>query len=518
MIDAKHRHPPLLSIMRAYLLPLLGASIAFSSGLPTPDELRVKNVPGLDPSFSQEMFAGQIPLGINTRRIYFYFIRARNDSPKTPIAFWYTGGPGCSSLAAMMTEQGPFWPNENGTVSENDNAWTNQMNMVFVDSPAGVGFSEAPERYAPNDSQTAEDAYDFTKRFMEVFPDMNTRDMYLTGESYAGHYVPNLAVRMLLGNEDIKKSGSTKGLLNLRGFMVGNPWTSATIDNRAAVDFWADHGLVLEEDAARAHQICNYDNIGPLAVRNIGNASKGAFGAAYGASCNELVNRMMDSFDNINIYDIYADTCDGKGPIPPMFKSFQPSGKHGAAARAAQPRAPVSAAHALRRALFGPEDQPPTSPCINYWASDWLNEPAVQKAINAPKREWHTCDFAINGAYSHRDVMASVIPQYEYILQYMKQDLGFKFLVFAGDTDAIVPFTGTRRWVQAIGNTTIATRYVPWLANGQVGGFVRSYNNDGRFVFTTVRGAGHMVPSTQPFRGAEMIRRFLDGTLAKGGK
>ncbi len=43
----------------------------------------------------------------------------------------------------------------------------------------------------------------------------------------------------------------------------------------------------------------------------------------------------------------------------------------------------------------------------------------------------------------------------------------------------------------------------------QVAGFSAAYEEG--LVYATVRGAGHLVPQTQPERALELLTRFLDG-------
>ena len=66
--------------------------------------------------------------------------------------------------------------------------WTNLTNMIYVDQPIGTGFSPAAKGAPPkikNEDDVAEDFMGFWKNFIETF-DMEGRDVYITGESYAG--------------------------------------------------------------------------------------------------------------------------------------------------------------------------------------------------------------------------------------------------------------------------------------------------------------------------------------------
>lgn len=52
---------------------------------------------------------------------------------------------------------------------------------------------------------------------MERFPRYKHREVYIAGESYAGHYVPQLA-RQIVKHNSI--SGSSSSSINLKGIMV----------------------------------------------------------------------------------------------------------------------------------------------------------------------------------------------------------------------------------------------------------------------------------------------------------
>lgn len=91
-------------------------------------------------------------------------------------------------------------------------------NVLFLESPAGVGFSYSnttADFVSGGDAGTAIDNYAFLVNWLERFPEYKDRDFYISGESYAGHYVPQLAHTILYHN---KKAGKT--IVNLKGIIV----------------------------------------------------------------------------------------------------------------------------------------------------------------------------------------------------------------------------------------------------------------------------------------------------------
>lgn len=151
-----------------------------------------------------------------------------------------------------MEELGPFRVNSDGkTLYRNEDAWNNGKmharcyqfessacfllfyypkwkpalklnmyivvaNVLFLETPAGVGFSysnTSSDYSNPGDNNTAEDSYTFLVNWFERFPQYKNRDFFITGESYAGHYVPQLAYTILSKN-------TSKTIINLKGIAV----------------------------------------------------------------------------------------------------------------------------------------------------------------------------------------------------------------------------------------------------------------------------------------------------------
>ena len=58
------------------------------------------------------------------------------------MVIWTNGGPGCSSMLALVQEHGPFYMEEYGdNFYSNPFAWNLAANILYVEQPAGVGYS-----------------------------------------------------------------------------------------------------------------------------------------------------------------------------------------------------------------------------------------------------------------------------------------------------------------------------------------------------------------------------------------
>jgi serine carboxypeptidase-like clade 2 len=205
-----------------------------------------------------------------------------------PLILWLNGGPGCSSLGGLFTEQGPFRPTKSGqSLYSNPYAWNNRSNVVFLESPAGVGFSYSNNRddYKTGDIRTAADSVAFLEGFLNRYPEFVGRKFWVSGESYAGHYTIELVTAIL----EAKKQGRLSGL-NLQGFAAGNAWTDPPSDNRGAVETWWNRALIDDSTYHCAIASCDFSKIGPLETNG---------------ECSACLATAQASFANINIYGSY---------------------------------------------------------------------------------------------------------------------------------------------------------------------------------------------------------------------
>ena len=110
------------------------------------------------------------------------------------------------------------------TPQDNPHSWSKFANIVFIESPASVGFNPFNGVPSYNDEKVSHENFKATQAFFELFPEFKNNDLYLSGESYAGIYVPYLALRIDEHNQESQEK------INLKGFLIGNGVTNWKYD------------------------------------------------------------------------------------------------------------------------------------------------------------------------------------------------------------------------------------------------------------------------------------------------
>mmetsp|Transcript_22817 Transcript_22817/g.22658 ORF Transcript_22817/g.22658 Transcript_22817/m.22658 type:complete len:260 (+) Transcript_22817:16-795(+) len=149
--------------------------------------------------------------------LFYWLVRSRNDKDKDPLVIWLNGGPGSSSELGLFYENGPWKINDDLTLRTNEYSWNEVANVLYLDQPIDVGFSKTEHyNHIPTDEDAiADDFYVFITLFLERFPEYKGRPFYITGESYAGHYIPAMTARI------IEKNNSD---INIVASAIGNGW------------------------------------------------------------------------------------------------------------------------------------------------------------------------------------------------------------------------------------------------------------------------------------------------------
>ncbi|KAI3729319.1 hypothetical protein L6452_17975 [Arctium lappa] len=179
--------------------------------------------------------SGYLPVNATTASAIFYaFYEAQfpnhTSLSQTPLVIWLQGGPGCSSMIGNFYELGPWrvTPSLKQNVKHlqlqpNPGSWNRIFGLLFLDNPIGTGFSVAstPEEIPRDQLAVARHLFIAIRKFIALDPLFKSRPIYITGESYAGKYVPSIGYYILKRNPLLPLSKR----VNLHGLAIGNGLT-----------------------------------------------------------------------------------------------------------------------------------------------------------------------------------------------------------------------------------------------------------------------------------------------------
>ena len=413
---------------------------------------------------------------------------------------WLNGGPGCSSLGGMFTELGPFVVSMGSegaqttpVVNTNPYAWNTVANVIFIEQPAGVGFSYPNGKR--DDAMTANDTYAALVAFQRMHPELRGRPFYVAGESYGGHYVPNTVLAIEQGNA--KLAAGSADNINLIGFAVGNGYTDWTLDFGANVANGRYHALTSQALLDAAEGACSGDT-----ARCFWPRQDVLCPAACDTAVQEATKHAMDN--SIDIYDIYEDVC-----LPDMETGAQTERLPTQASTLLTERARARRAQATHGRRAQTTISPIFPTCIDRSSSAYLNMADVQAAIHVnsstiPNGKWSDC-----GNVDYDFSYVSELHNYKRWVQEGK----LQILIYNGDADYILSHMGNAAWINKGLALNKTQEWSAWRgSDGQVAGYFETYATGGvPFTFLTVKGAGHMVPKDRPRHALDMLGRFLAG-------
>ncbi|KAL6844878.1 hypothetical protein ACP4OV_025537 [Aristida adscensionis] len=375
---------------------------------------RVAGLPGQPPRVNFGQYSGYVTVNAaHGRELFYYFAESPHDAASKPLLLWLNGGPGCSSLGfGAMKELGPFRVNPDGkTLRRNRHAWNNLANVLFLESPAGVGFSfsrNASDYDTVGDRRTAEDTYVFLVKWLERFPEYQGRDFYIAGESYGGHYVPELATVVTFLNAF---PGHARPI-NIRGILVGNPLLDDYLNGKGNLEFLWSHGVISDEVWAKILANCSFTPADDWPC----------FVAAH-------------SFQrgNIDRYNIYAPVCLQSRNGTSYSSSYLPG----------------------------------YDPCSDNYIEPYLNRLEVKKALHARiHTNWSRCNL---------DLLWNDAPEFMMPMIKKLVERGLRVWIYSGDFDSICSLTATRYSVKDLNLTVTTKMRPWYTPDSEVGGYVQQY-------------------------------------------
>ncbi|KAM3403106.1 hypothetical protein ACQJBY_006704 [Aegilops geniculata] len=413
---------------------------------------RVASLPGA-PSYSYAFkhYSGYVTTDERLGKALFYwFFEAMEKPDEKPLVLWLNGGPGCSSVGfGQAQELGPFLVKKDVPELE--------LNPCQLAIPGFSGWCWIfIHQHVFRNRSTRRQFHGWFQRF----PQHKMKEFYIAGESYAGHYIPQLANLMVEEN----KKASSENYINFKGILIGNAYMDGDTDLQGIVDSSWHHAIISDTLYATYLRSCNFS------------------AEILSRECEVALGEFNVLHDLIDIYSLYAPNCE-RG-YPDFNTSFSPH------------IGPTTSRFDLLRIPMGYD------PCTQTYATEYLNRKDVQRALHANTTgvpyPYSLCRDSINVLWHDSD--KTVLP----IVKKLAQE-GLRIWIFSGDTDGRIPTTSTRYTLKKLG-LPIKEDWSPWFTHKQVGGWSVVYDG---LTFVTVRGAGHMVPTSRPEKALQLFEHFL---------
>jgi len=488
-------------------LSLLLAFTAITEVSSKPKEHQILKLPGWDAPLPSEVYAGYIPAGNDTQDgtdyemfEHYMFIESEGDPSSDPLVVWTNGGPGASSFFGLFVELGPFILDDDSlktkeynqtgipTLWRNEFSWTKAASILILNSPPPVGFSycnpagpsgDGTSCGSWNDSRTAKHNYAFLQNWFKSFPEYRKNDFYITGESYAGIYVPTLA-REIIENENA---------INLKGWAVGDGCLGNDILCGSGKDAWKGpyftiefmhgHGQFSDKTYEAIMSVCSKDEL--------------IYGVTEKA-CSDLIDRMHQELGGYYSYNLY-DECWYENDL--MLKETLA----GSRSYWGPPRlTSTSAAGDGKGFKAGLNDYPCGGPGA---LKKWMGHSAVKTALHVPQDA-----FFFSGDNGAGFVYNLTEPNLSSFYKTTAEKSAYRVLIYNGDTDPGLNSFVMQNWTRALGLKEVEG-WRPWTLDGRqrMGGYVTRY--EGNFDTLTIRGSGHMVPEFKPRAALEFLSRWL---------
>ncbi|XP_023732068.1 serine carboxypeptidase-like 17 [Lactuca sativa] len=447
----------------------------------------VKTLPGFVGDLPFILETGYIGVGeSNDVQWFYYFVESEGNPEKDPLMLWLTAGPGCSALTTLVSETGPIIFNKaNSTLEKpileiNPDRWIQAANILYLDQPAGAGFSYAktPEAYTTNDTLSTMQIYDFLKKWLVDHPKFLNNPFYLGGDSYNGILVPMVLQEIYNGNEV-----GEEPQIKIKGYMLGNPLTDRRGDYNSRITFAHRVALLSDMIYESAEENChgeflNVDPKNSLCMHDL-----------------QIVYKCIERINKKYILDPVCDTSN-------TFKN----------------------SHLLRRGLSSlnktamnmlllPQVKRQWCRGDNTLSTVWANQKDVRKALRINEEydeiKWVPCNESLTFDYGKEAISYTnnVLSSVAYHKQLTYKNC--RALIYSGDHDMVVPYVGTLNWIESI-NLILTNDWRPWFVDKQVAGYTMKYSTRNyNLTFATIKGGGHITSLYKPKESLSMVIRWL---------
>ena len=457
----------------------------------TKEDYLVTKLQNIEPAYDEfdgQMYSGLIPIDDdsvyddndddnqyqnNVGETMFWMFEPTHPKVVNTIVVWLNGGPGCSSFnCGVLMEHSPVTQplhdagyccinTDQPPLATNQHTWTRATTMLYVEHPIGTGFSYG--RYPNNEWEASQDFYIFLQRFYQIFDHIQSYQLYIMGESYAGMFVPMIGQYIHEQNTKIKnrhglgnkESSSSNQLLpiNLQGLGIGNGWMNGYVQGPEVIDYSWYHGLIDEP------------------TRN-------------------TLKKVWDQCMEIDKHESKSSSLKIEAPFHDFNVQDDCGMMWGVLEAAGQPNA------------YDITTWDPNVDQITFSSEAFYNNPKVKEALHAPTNiTWHGCQVGsgrrrrLEGRprklYMDNDEPVNVVPYVAKLL-----DAGIRTVIYNGDRDMTTNMVGAEKILNDMewnGSGKDKWWNAPrglWKVNNYPAGWAKEYKE---LTFVVVYNSGHMV-------------------------
>ncbi|KAJ8597488.1 alpha/beta-hydrolase [Rhizopogon salebrosus TDB-379] len=496
-------------------------------------------------------WAGNIPVqreGHPNDTLFFWAFESQegsltSTSSEAPWGIWLNGGPGSSSMIGLLFENGPIHVQNDYSAFENEYAWTSVADYVWIDQPVGTGFGTADSTgygtFIFDEDQMATDFFGFLENLVKVFPGLSKRPLYLTGESYAGMYIPYITKAYF----DMKNPPVTLAKIAIGD---GTIVSAETFELLPVVSVLETYPQIIGYDTdvfeyfRQQEALCGYDltleypqnghfptlNYTPGAeYGSSGMSASGRYKARQGRFSKKqflaeteqrynvrLAKRSagLSNHERLRARDVWKRDLAGRanGTIDPWYGCDLYDEMLDYAINFTFPWSLSKESGGVFDYYNIPDALSPEAPMD---ASVFLNDPQTRTAIHAPTSKDWVEDFYY--PFGNSSPMAFLTE-----LATNATAQGISVVIYSGNDDSLVPHLGSQIGIQ---NTTFGgiqgfTRKpsTPWYDDdGEFAGIVHQERN---WTYVLVAHAGHLVGYANPESGLVLVREFIFGNNQTG--
>ena len=476
--------------------------------------------------YKKDIYSGYLKTDNVDTELFYIFTPSQSSPKEDPVILWLNGGPGCSSLEGFLEEIGPvkFKPYESNPVI-NEHSWNKNANLIFIESPGGVGYSKVKNpKFFYTDEIQAISLNIAIQNFFKLFSEYKENIFFVSGESYAGTYIPYLVKEMF----KYMDTNSNAIKIKLKGILIGNPYTYEKVDFEDSIfEFSFSHALISLELFDKYLKECPHwpqkENINsfyqekddykydPIIMEGQNFPWK-----KVTKECNEVRNETKKMLKGINFYGIYKE-CPNEVKMNKIRKEFininydeiNKYSKYNQFKKMVYDKKKEKYYKYLLNNESSFNDNIEYEIAIdfipscgeNHLTENFLNDDKIKEKLGVNKSIVHQqCNSDIN--YK----MGDSFNFYKNDLKKLSSEKNFTVWLFSGTEDMAVTTLGTLRFLNEL-NFTIKEKWKKWRLDGQVVGMEQTYDNNLHFV--TIKNSGHMVPEDNPKVAKALLDKFL---------